>query len=205
MLAFIKDEPPIHCDDTEAWVECGINEHVSQLNPFEVENFEKQTFSALQKPWLCFIDRSIVDRIGPLSCDFYEIVRGENDFDIVRSQRVRTTEVYELIESDFVSVKCWTDEWSDRKYWNGLLTGIRKKSIGLAPLPKTVVDDGRPFNVIMFGLDSMSRNAFMRKLPRTYQYLTTVLHADVLKGYNIVGDGTPQAIIPVSGTSCRML
>lgn len=55
----------------------------------------------------------------------------------------------------------------------------------------------------MFGLDSMSRNAFMRKLPHTYQYLTTVLHTDVLKGYNIVGDGTPQAIIPVCGISIR--
>lgn len=166
--------------------------------------FKTSTFFASQKPWLCLIVRSIVDRIGPLSCDFFEIVRGDDDFDIVRSQRVRTTDVYELIESDFVSVKCWTDEWSDRKYWNGLLTGIRKKSIELTPLSKNVVDDGSPFNVIMFGLDSMSRNAFMRKLPRTYQYLTTVLHADVLKGYNIVGDGTPQAIIPVSGTSNRM-
>lgn len=115
----------------------------------------------------------------------------------MRSQRVRTTDEYELIKSDFVSVKCWTDEWADRKYWNGLLTGIRKKSIDLSPLPKNVVNDDSPFNVIMFGLDSMSRNAFMRKLPRTYQYLTTVLGADVLNGYNIVGDGTPQAIIPV--------
>lgn len=105
--------------------------------------------------------------------------------------------MYELVDSDFVSVKCWTDEWSDRKYWNGLLTGIRKNSINLNPSAKHAIDDDSPLNVIMFGLDSMSRNAFMRKLPRTYQYLTEVLHADVLKGYNIVGDGTPQAIIPV--------
>lgn len=105
--------------------------------------------------------------------------------------------MYELVDSDFVSVKCWTDEWSDRKYWNGLLTGIRKNSINLNPSTKHAIDDDSPMNVIMFGLDSMSRNAFMRKLPRTYQYLTEVLHADVLKGYNIVGDGTPQAIIPV--------
>lgn len=154
-------------------------------------------FFPSQKPWLCAIERSIVDRIGPISCDFSEIGRGDNDYDIVRSQRVRTTEVYEVIESDFVSVKCWTDEWSGRKYWDGLLTGIRKTSIGSTPSPKKSNDENRPFNVIMFGLDSMSRNAFIRKLPRTHQYLTTVLHADVLKGYNIVGDGTPQALIPV--------
>lgn len=55
-----------------------------------------------------------------------------------------------------------------------------------------------PFNVIMFGFDSLSRNAFIRKLPKAYRYLTKTLKGNVLQGYNIVGDGTPQAIIPVS-------
>lgn len=32
MMAFIKDVPAIHCDDTEAWVECGVDEHVSHLD-----------------------------------------------------------------------------------------------------------------------------------------------------------------------------
>lgn len=152
----------------------------------------------LQKPWLCSIEHSIVDRLGPISCDFSEIIREKNDFDVVRSARVHAVDTYELIDSDFVSVKCWTDEWVDRKYWNGLLTGIRKNSLDLNLSSAHVFDDETPFNVIMFGLDSMSRNAFMRKLPKTYEFLTSVLHADVLKGYNIVGDGTPQAIIPVS-------
>lgn len=49
----------------------------------------------------------------------------------------------------------------------------------------------------MMGFDSLSRNAFIRKLPKSYDYLTKVLEADVLKGYNIIGDGTPQALIPI--------
>lgn len=49
----------------------------------------------------------------------------------------------------------------------------------------------------MMGFDSLSRNAFIRKLPKAYDYLTKVLNADVLKGYNIIGDGTPQALIPI--------
>lgn len=77
--------------------------------PIIFQRFHKLIY--VQKPWLCFIERTIVDRLGPISCDFSEIVRGANDFDIVRSQRVRKTDEYELIESDFVSVKCWTDEW----------------------------------------------------------------------------------------------
>lgn len=48
----------------------------------------------------------------------------------------------------------------------------------------------------MFGFDSLSRNAFIRKLPKTYSFLKH-LNADTLQGYNIIGDGTPQALIPV--------
>lgn len=67
----------------------------------------------IQKPWLCFVQDSIVDRLGPISCDFVEIVRPDNDFDIERSPKVRSKKYFELENSDFVSVKCWTD---DHKY-----------------------------------------------------------------------------------------
>lgn len=49
----------------------------------------------------------------------------------------------------------------------------------------------------MYGFDSLSRNSFMRKLPKSYKYITDSLKGDVLQGYNIVGDGTPQALIPI--------
>lgn len=49
----------------------------------------------------------------------------------------------------------------------------------------------------MMGFDSLSRNAFIRKLPKTYKYIIENLSGDVLKGYNIIGDGTPQALIPL--------
>lgn len=49
----------------------------------------------------------------------------------------------------------------------------------------------------MYGFDSLSKNAFIRKLPKTYDFLTQHLKGDVLQGYNIVGDGTPQALIPI--------
>lgn len=83
---------------------------------------------------------------------------------------------------------------SDRKYWSGLLTGIRKTNDNDASN-----DDSKelPFNVIMYGFDSLSRNAFIRKLPRSYEYMTKHLNADVLQAYNIIGDGTPQALIPL--------
>lgn len=85
----------------------------------------------------------------------------------------------------------------NRQYWKSILTGIRKEAYEKAR-PEATKE--MPFNVIMFGFDSLSRNAWMRKLPKTYDYMTNQLNADVLQSYNIVGDGTPQALIPVSFT-----
>lgn len=68
---------------------------------------------------------------------------------------------------------------------------------------ESVAPDRKPwgsrplFNVLMYGFDSLSRLALMRKMPLTYEYLTEELGGDVLEGYNIVGDGTPQALIPL--------
>jgi hypothetical protein len=58
--------------------------------------------------------------------------------------------------------------------------------------------DGLPLNVLIWGFDSISRNTFIRKLPKSYDLLVNGLGGGtVLKGYNIVGDGTPQALIPI--------
>lgn len=60
-----------------------------------------------------------------------------------------------------------------------------------------VPDTSLKLNVLMFGFDSLSRNTFIRKLPKTYRFIKHKLDALVLEGYNIVGDGTPQALIPI--------
>lgn len=84
---------------------------------------------------------------------------------------------------------------SNRQYWKSILTGIRKEAYEKAkPFEDT---KEMPFNIVMFGFDSLSRNAWIRKLPKSYKFMTQHLGADILQGYNIVGDGTPQALIPV--------
>ena len=55
----------------------------------------------------------------------------------------------------------------------------------------------RPPDIIMIGTDSMSRNAWRRYLPKTYEYFSEGLGGIILEGYNIVGDGTPQALLPI--------
>lgn len=81
--------------------------------------------------------------------------------------------------------------------WENRMAGIRMdtdilKRIGWEYVPA----DGLKLNVLMFGFDSLSRLMFMRKLPKTYDKLIS-LNAIVLEGYNIVGDGTLRALIPI--------
>ena len=52
-------------------------------------------------------------------------------------------------------------------------------------------------SVLMFALDSMSHLAYQRHLPKTYAYLKNTLKAVILDAYNIVGDATTAAIIPI--------
>lgn len=82
--------------------------------------------------------------------------------------------------------------------WSSILAGVRNDQdvldrSGWQMLPP----DALGLNVLMFGFDSLSRNTFIRKLPQSYKYLHDQLGAVVLEGYNIVGDGTPQALIPI--------
>ena len=52
-------------------------------------------------------------------------------------------------------------------------------------------------SVYWFSFDSLSQMAFRRSLPKTIEYLEKKMGTIVLNGYNIVGDGTPQAFIPI--------
>lgn len=79
-----------------------------------------------------------------------------------------------------------------------MLTGVRAEQeifdrTGWSKIP----DDGLHLNVLIFGFDSLSHNMWKRKLPKSYRYATEDLHGIALNGYNIVGDGTPQALIPI--------
>ena len=59
------------------------------------------------------------------------------------------------------------------------------------------VAKGLNLSVLMFGFDSMSRMAWMRFLPKSREYFLSQLGGFELKGYNIVGDGTPAALFPI--------
>lgn len=76
---------------------------------------------------------------------------------------------------------CKSEKSGDK--WSATLTGIRHdKDIWDRSSWNKISPNALKMNVLMFGLDSMSRNSFIRKLPKTYDYLTNTLGADVLQG-----------------------
>ncbi|XP_035734479.1 uncharacterized protein LOC118447091 isoform X2 [Vespa mandarinia] len=140
------------------------------------------------------IDKEIKNKYGRLMCTFSEVIRID-DFNIKYSEPVEADDFYIPRYSDFVDVKCTSES---NKKWHSVLAGVKldfeiKRKYSWDNVP----NNSLKLNVLMFGFDSLSRNTFIRKLPKTYQYLKHNLNTLVLEGYNIVGDGTPQALIPI--------
>uniref|UniRef100_A0AC35U4Z7 Sulfatase domain-containing protein n=1 Tax=Rhabditophanes sp. KR3021 TaxID=114890 RepID=A0AC35U4Z7_9BILA len=57
-------------------------------------------------------------------------------------------------------------------------------------------NNGTKLNVHIISFDSLSQMSYRRNLPKTVKYFEDTMKGVVLNGYNIVGDGTPQAFLP---------
>ncbi|XP_017768642.1 PREDICTED: uncharacterized protein LOC108556871 [Nicrophorus vespilloides] len=168
MMKFVKHVPPIDCSQAGPdWVTCEGSE--------------------------CRISPDIIIQKGPIKCSFTDIIR-KDDFNFVDGETTTSDSYYKLESSDTVRVHCVSLE----EKWDSILTGIRvDKAIWSRSGWEHVPEDGMKLNVLMFGFDSMSRNSVIRKLPETHKYLKTKMNAHILEGYNIIGDGTPQALTPM--------
>ncbi|KAK6031246.1 hypothetical protein OSTOST_02606, partial [Ostertagia ostertagi] len=101
--------------------------------------------------------------------------------------------------SDFATVQCM----DGKDKWSGILMSVvRQDESQLLREDVTPAPDSSGLNIFFLGFDSLSHMSFRRKLPKTVEVLEKTLGSVVLNGYNIVGDGTPQAFIPIltSGT-----
>lgn len=103
-----------------------------------------------------------------------------DDFELSDGDTTTSTEYYKLEKSDVVRASCQS---ADHK-WLATLTGIRLDNrIWDRSSWEDMKHTALKMNVLIFGYDSLSKNAFIRKLPKTYQYLTKKLGAVILEGY----------------------
>ena len=158
-------------------------------------------------------------RHGEITCEYAAILR-DGDFAVRYSPPVNPTQDGQPIQTDFFKVSCRSE--SGAKYekihsavaWNPAVherlrsyaaetrhtraARIAEQS-GKAGASGYALPSGESLSlsVFMLGFDSLSRMAWMRYLPRTRRYFLQDLGGVELEGYNIVGDGTPSALLPI--------
>ncbi len=55
----------------------------------------------------------------------------------------------------------------------------------------------QPLNIMLISYDSVSRSSWLNRLNKTNHFIFDKMKFELLNGYNIVGDGTPAALIPI--------
>lgn len=152
-----------------------------------------------EKDWIfldnghLYFDPSIKDLHGEIKCDYTPIIRID-DFGNKDGTTIENIKNGFKITSDFATVSCLSPK--GKKYEN-IIAGISEKNQSFSSIKSKENSNSLDLNILMLGFDSVSRMTWMRNLPKTYQYFIEELKGMTLQGYNIVGDGTPQALLPI--------
>ncbi|GFT54430.1 uncharacterized protein NPIL_533871 [Nephila pilipes] len=119
--------------------------------------------------------------VEKLNCEYKEIIH-KNDFNVEYSHPERISVNGSKLYSDFVYVSCYN--FAGISFYTNIHCHIFPKRDRLNATRNSM------YNVLMIGIDSLSRLSFMRYLPKTYKFLTKNLNAFVFKGMTKVGDNT---------------
>ncbi|XP_021379573.1 uncharacterized protein LOC110467023 isoform X2 [Mizuhopecten yessoensis] len=108
------------------------------------------------------------------------------------------------INTDFIKVECFTKE--DKSLYTNFHAFAVPQNSTKRRRRSTEETEDQAYNVLMLGIDSLSRNSFYRNLPKTRKTLLDKLGAVELLGYSKVGDNTFPNLIPITlGISVKEL
>ncbi|CAH1645432.1 unnamed protein product [Spodoptera littoralis] len=143
----------------------------------------------------CYVTQEILNSVKDVSCTYKDIIYvNDREYFLSNKTIVNGGDKYILNRSDHVRVTCTgrykysSSLFSPR--WKGVKMGFRP--VQTYPVPPNRKDS---YNVMILGFDSTSHNGFIRKMPKSYKYISE--NAVTMNGYNIVGDGTPAALFPI--------
>lgn len=183
------------------WTPLLMANHANRPQPFKCLAVEKNWVYTVNGTFR--ISPEAVSKHGSITCNYSPILRGADDDSVVNGDTVGSIKNGDQLLSDFFAVDCKSSTGST--YWNkhsaivpnkeALERRSRISKNGGSREGKKLNSLG--MNILIFGLDSVSRLAWMRSLPRSHSYFVDVLGGVVLEGYNIVGDGTTQALLPI--------
>lgn len=102
------------------------------------------------------------------------------------------------VSDEFVSVSCY-NQTNKEIYKNCYAFAVPKNvsgENGTLAIPSHI-DSNPPPNILLVGVDSMSRLNMIRQLNRTHQFLTETLGCVEFHGYNKVADNTFVNVVPL--------
>ncbi|KAK3607107.1 hypothetical protein CHS0354_026315 [Potamilus streckersoni] len=125
----------------------------------------------------------------------YSILQRLDDISVKFSEEVQFKQPTS-VNADFFRVIC-SNTYTSSVVFDKILTNIytNKKNNAIPFNSEKYGSDY--FNIFLFGIDSVSRSAAIRKLPLTYKYLKDELHAYEFEGYMKVGENTLPNIVPL--------
>ncbi|CAG2233552.1 unnamed protein product [Mytilus edulis] len=172
---------------------------IPEVNPYDKEIMK---FFWKPDPIVCSKDSDLVyfdfnstlhlnksrTRSSSISCHYQEVVRKTNDdFNVALGPEVWFNSSV-VVRTDFVNVKCFI---------GGKIIYSRLHYQVYRPPDQEKRNPKRKYSVLIFGMDSVSRLAAIRELPKTMSYLENNLGAYVFKGYTKLGDNTLPNLAPL--------
>ncbi|XP_034837571.1 uncharacterized protein [Maniola hyperantus] len=145
----------------------------------------------------CRVTQHILDTMKNIVCYYKDIIHvHDHKYILAEPVKLVNDEVYVLNRSDYFKVSCTGYEKNGfgliASRWHGYKVSVRP----VTP-PPSLPKRNDSLNILIVGFDSAARSGFILKLPKSYKVLAKELNAVVLEGYNIVGDGTPDALFPI--------
>ncbi|XP_060590624.1 uncharacterized protein LOC132745678 [Ruditapes philippinarum] len=174
------------------------------LDPYDADQMKNvklsEPFICDNTPFLVYIDKENLLQFNTSAVNILQIARDsimctceiikrgvDTDDEVTYSDTFDCTPPYN-IPSDFFKITCSSAE---NELLNTMLTKIHRRRNDLKSN-----SDGF-FSVILFGLDSVSRNNAIRQIPRAVKYLHENLSSIDLLMYNRIGGHTFDNIVPM--------
>lgn len=130
--------------------------------------------------------------LATLNCSYQAVYRSHEDDDHVDFKKPVWIQLPADVPEDFFLIIC---QDINRRSFTHLHAHVSKKTFKKIKRPSHCPQ--APYNVLFFGIDSLSRLNAIRKLPKTYKYLTETLGGFAFKGYTKVGENTFPNLIPL--------
>ena len=217
-INYIINEPEVEAKEQSTSSE--LNDTCKSID-IEIDDFENlvQLANGKKHPTCPIEDWVIIDKDGKVHYNieyanknkikitrcYIRALKWENDFKFhLEKPKLIKNGDYLNKKDEFFKISCTSKK--PHKWYHGLHARIFQKKENERWIDNQILNEIKnafmierptPINVIFFGLDSVSREKWLNSLPVSSKYLTKTMGANILKGYNIVGDGTPAALIPI--------